>query len=152
MLLLAACRGAIIEARDAFEVHTDGVALRGIGFHSGIEVTEGDDIDDTFRSRAVLDVQTVAVPAVGREPAVVVNDAAIHLGLLCRLPEADAVARDIMDDEVDEFGIRPSHIKPVSERQISRIGASLLSHPLEVRTAHLKAPITSPGTVDRQNI
>jgi hypothetical protein len=102
---------AVVKGGVAFEVEALGVAALAIDMDAPAELVEEDVVADAFGALGVLGVNGMAVTAVGcgALPAVVVDQAAVDLGVSCGSPESDADA-GIMDDQVDAPGVRAEDV------------------------------------------
>ena len=107
--------GAVVEDDVVLHHEMLQVAAHCIAVNAQAELIEHDVIRQRHHSVLVLDVQAVAVTAVGGIPTVVINEAAVGFGIRRSHKQPHATAR-VVDDQVDQLDARGAYLHAVRNR------------------------------------
>ncbi len=128
-------------------------ALFCIDMDARTKTKKDDVIGQAFHAAAILRVDGMTMPATWSRPAIVVDDAAVYLGIFAvasLVPRIDATGI-VMGNEVDDFVVFSIDIDTSSERDIGGAGAVFLRLAFYITAAHFQAEILHPGTIDAQS-
>src|SRR5690349_6084907 len=104
-------------------------------------------VGNLLRPVIALDIKAVAFGIIGRTPAIIVDDAAIHEVVRGRFGHVYPVPGLIVDDQVDEAEVRRIGSDAGNDLDVRRAesDAGLAADPAGVRAIHFEIPKNDPA-------